>query len=97
MSSSLDNTFVEMTSTRVIVETAEDTILVPLEKFEMKSQGNIPCLTLTLKDIAGQCIGLYGKSILIDVWYELGLNGYIYRYGNYAPEWVEHGKTRGFA
>lgn len=49
---------------------------------------------LTLNEISGQI----NTSGIIYVWYELGLSGKIYQYGNYEEVgWCEHGTTKGYA
>lgn len=49
---------------------------------------------LTLSEISEQI----NSEDVIYVWYELGLSGKIYQYGNYEEVgWCEHGTTKGYA
>lgn len=90
-----------MINTRIIVDVhndqkqSTDSLLIPIEEFDVKVHENVPYLTL--QDISTQLEKRFNNKIMIDVWQELGTRGYIYRYGNYGRYWVEHGKTRGFA
>ncbi len=40
---------------------------------------------------------LTGYRPFITIIEEIGLSGRIYQYGNYGPEWVLHGTTKGYA
>ncbi|MGF9912792.1 hypothetical protein ABEX47_17355 [Paenibacillus ehimensis] len=52
---------------------------------------------LTLAEISDQLTSL-GYESPYRVWWEMGLRGEIFQYGNYKPEvWEVHGKTRGYA
>jgi hypothetical protein len=95
MKENLDDSFIEMVDTVIIVSIDGDRKLVPTEEFELKFHEGMPYLNL--EDIAIQLEAKFGQDIIIDVWYELGIKGYIYRYGNYGRYWVEHGTTRGYA
>lgn len=57
----------------------------PPDNLEVKYHEGMPFLTLG--DIAEQITKIYGKTIIIDVWIELALNGYIYRYVGPEGEW----------
>ncbi|HBJ1651321.1 hypothetical protein HYH38_16025 [Clostridium botulinum] len=51
-------------------------------------------LYLTLGEISDQ-LSEKGYRCVISVWEETPLEGYIYEYDN--NEWIQHGKTRGYA
>lgn len=55
-------------------------------------------LFLTLKEIEEQLFEMNYKPVFY-VWYELGLSGKIYQYGDYADDlrWIEHGIIKGYA
>lgn len=55
-------------------------------------------LFLTLKEIGEQLLDMNYKPVFY-VWYEMGLSGIIYEYGNKPSDlhWREHGETKGFA
>jgi hypothetical protein len=95
----INDTFIEMVNTKVIVtflNNDKDAKLIPCEEFRLKlADGIMPYLHL--EDISKQVIKWFGKGVIIDVWQELGLNGYIYRYGNHGEFWEEHGRTKGYA
>ncbi len=98
MGSNLNKTFIEMITTRIIVSREkEEDILIPCKDFALKTHQGMPYLYL--EDISEQVQARFGKDvIIIDVWYELDLNGYIYRYCK--PDfdgWIKHGTTRGYA
>lgn len=52
--------------------------------------------TITLKEIYEQAEEMFGW-IAIEVVYELGLKGWIYRYDRNVYDWVLHGTTKGYA
>ncbi|PLS19290.1 hypothetical protein CVD28_02435 [Bacillus sp. M6-12] len=98
MNNELNEMFIEMITTRIIVDVLEgerETRLIPCEELELKVHEGMSYLTL--QDISEQIQKKFGKEVIIDVWEETGLNGYIYRYGGYGDYWVKHGTTRGFA
>ena len=55
-------------------------------------------LFLRLKEISEQLLAMHYQPVFY-VWYEMGLSGKIYEYGNHPsdPHWREHGETKGFA
>lgn len=55
-------------------------------------------LFLTLDEIKEQLFSMNYKPVFY-VWYDLGLSGKIYQYGNYPDTlcWIEYGITRGYA
>lgn len=65
--------------------------------FKEEDDYDIP-LFLTLKEISEQLLAMKYKSVFY-VWYEMGLSGKIYQYGNYSdcPYWMEYGETIGYA
>jgi hypothetical protein len=70
-------------------------VLVDIEILKWKNHEGYPYITLL--EISKQLKKL-GYQSPYYVWAEMGLSGEIYMYGNYnPPEWVEHGKTRGYA
>lgn len=88
---------VETCSTRIIVTVSNDPELVNINELDCKVQDEC-FFYLTLGDIISQLEKKYEtKDLLVDVWYELGVSGTIYRYGNYGPYWLVQGTTRGSA
>ncbi|KZE67925.1 hypothetical protein AWM68_17275 [Fictibacillus phosphorivorans] len=91
-----NDTIVEMINTRILVQPDnQDLILVKCDWFKVDENEYMP--TLSLSEIAKQLEVVYGDNLFIDVWVELGLAGYIYRYNSMDKTWSEHGRTRGFA
>lgn len=92
-----DEIEVDACSTRIIVKTNDVEELVKTD--DLKSINQDDCyFYFTLGDIVKQLEEKYGtKKLMIDVCYEMGLHGIIYRYGNGGPYWVTHGTTKGFA
>lgn len=93
----MDNTFIEMSSTRVIIETkVGSSVIMPNDCFALKEHHGVPYLNL--KDISERITNRYGDELVIYVWEELGLSGRIYKYVAYdSNDWQLHGKTNGFA
>ncbi|MFO6498582.1 MULTISPECIES: hypothetical protein [Bacillus] len=91
---SLSETFIEMIDPVIIVRVNRNE-MINLDNFEVKEHEGMPYLTL--RDIAEQVTKMYGETIVIDVWIELGLNGYIYRYVGPDGEWKKHGHSKGYA
>ncbi|WP_121616874.1 hypothetical protein [Virgibacillus halodenitrificans] len=99
MDENLNDKFIEMINTKIIVEVLNEnvkTLLISCDELDLKLQDGIMPY-LTLGDIAEQLEKRFMEPIIIYVWVELGLNGYIYRYGGPDRYWMEHGKTKGFA
>lgn len=92
----MNDEFIIMVSTRIIVSVNQNDFIIPCCWFDLKYHEGVPYLLL--EDISKQIIIRYGEDIIIDVWTELGLSGYIYRYCklDYGG-WIEHGQTRGYA
>lgn len=88
---------VDACSTTIIVKTNGVKELVNTD--DLRCQHHDHCFYyFTLEDIVKQLEEKYGtKDLVIDVIYEMGLSGIIYRYGNNGPSWTTHGKTKGFA
>ncbi len=54
--------------------------------------------TWTLEDIAVYVQMLFpNEQLVIYVWEETGLSGWIFKYVSSRDYWVEHGSTKGFA
>ena len=96
MNENLDYKFIEMIDTKIIVSNSMQARLIPCDELELKIQDNIMPY-LYLSDISKQMEVRFGKDITIDVWVELGLSGFIYRFNSHDRVWVEHGTTNGFA
>lgn len=65
-----------------------------IDENRLKWRANDDIGELTLNEISSQL----NTREIIYVWYELGLSGKIYQYGNYEEGgWWEHGTTKGFA
>lgn len=94
----IEDTVIYWPSVRIIVHKDEDSfeeVLVPLDKLKWNGEDEEQFLTLAEISDQLQRIG-YGSPYY--VWYELGLFGAIYLYGNYYPkEWAKHGTTKGYA
>ncbi|MED2945267.1 hypothetical protein P4282_22925 [Bacillus swezeyi] len=92
---SLAEMFIEMIDPVIIVRFGDCNEMIRLDNLEVKYHEGMPYLTL--RDIAEQVTKMYGETIVIDVWIELGLNGYIYRYVGPDGEWKKHGHSKGYA
>lgn len=98
-----EETFIEMIDTRIIITIPKNDgspmdKLLSCDWFKCKlADGIMPYLEL--QDIAQQVENQFVDSdiIFIDVWYELGIRGYIYRFNNKDRQWIAHGETRGYA
>ncbi|MCY8577557.1 hypothetical protein MOD24_17065 [Bacillus haynesii] len=91
----LAEVFIEMIDPVIIARIGDCNKIIPPDNLEVKYHQGMPFLTL--RDIAEQITKIYGKTIIIDVWIELALNGYIYRYVGPDGEWKKHGHTKGYA
>ena len=80
---------------------ANEKIIVPCTKLQWRNpyedgdDYDLP-LFLTLKEISDQ-LASKGYKPTFYVWYETGLSGKIYLYGNGFSYWREHGETNGYA
>lgn len=71
-------------------------VFVDLDELKWKDDGD-GYEYLTLGDISDQLKALKYERVFY-VWWELGLRGEIYEFGNHDPSgWVKHGETKGYA
>lgn len=98
MSENLNDTCIDPICSKVTIIAYKGMreLIVGLDELKWRIDGGCEEF-LTLKDISEQLIKLgYGRTYY--VWYETGLRGVIYQYGNYEPPtWVQHGTTKGYA
>ncbi|MBP1309116.1 hypothetical protein JOD82_002136 [Paenibacillus sp. 1182] len=97
MNNDLNETFIEMVDTRVILDREDHLVcIVPNHEFTLKRHQDVPYLTL--QDISTQLEVRFPMGFfIVDVWCELGLSGTIYRYNSFNKIWREHGTIKGYA
>lgn len=92
----MEDTYIEMIGTRILVSVNTEDYLIAHERLKLRVHEGHPYLRLG--DISQQIKLMFPhENISIDVWTELGIKGYIYRYDSYTNVWREHGTTKGYA